>query len=164
MQVMVGKMNKIKIRKARKEDLRQINEIYIEGCIDEGKLQFAHFSRRDAIKDLKKHESFRKKGWKKQLKSRKNLWLVTEIDGKIVGFANADIYHKRGRMNFLYIKKSYRRRGIGKEMTKMRINWLMNKKIKEIEAGAYVKNKPSINNLEKFGFIPTYIKLKKKLK
>lgn len=156
---------KMKIRKAKINDLKQINEIYIEGSIDEGKLQFPHISKKVMIKELKRQMPGRLKGWRKELKSKKNLWIVAEENGKIVGFANADINkNKEGRLTFLYIKRTYRKKGVGKELTKKRISWLKSKKIKRIKSGVYLKNKPSINNLKKAGFKPISLKLELKLK
>ncbi|MEX2017242.1 MAG: GNAT family N-acetyltransferase [Candidatus Pacearchaeota archaeon] len=155
----------MKIRKAKINDLKQINEIYVEGSIDEGKLQFPHVSEKEMEKDLKKHEWRRLKGWKKELKLKNNYWIVAEEKGKIIGFANADIdKSKEGRLTLLYIRRDYRKRGIGMRLTKERINWLKSKKIKRIESGVYLNNKPSINNLKKSGFKPVALKLELKLK
>ena len=162
MQAVVTKM---KIRKANLKDLKQINEIYTEGSIDEGRLQFQHFSKKEMIKDLKKHKWRRIKGWKKELKAKNNFWIVAEENEKIIGFANADIdKDKDGRLTFLYVRREYRKKGVGKKLTKKRIDWLKSKKIKRIESGVYLQNKPSINNLKKLGFKPISIKLQLKLK
>ena len=83
----------------------------------------------------------------------------------MVGFANADINkNKEGRFTMLYIKREFRRKGIGKKLTKERLNWLKKMKARSIEAGRYVKNKASISNLKKFGFKPLSIKMIKELK
>ena len=158
-------VNKMKIRKAELGDLKQIVEIYNEGSIDEGKLQFPHVSRKEMKKELEKQKWRRLKGWRKELKSKKNLWIVAEEKGKIIGFANADIdKDKEGRLTFLYVKRNYRKKGIGEELTKKRISWLKSRRIKRIESGVYLKNKPSINNLKKAGFKPISIKLELKIK
>ena len=71
---------------------------------------------------------------------------------------------KEGRLTFLYVKRNYRKKGIGEELTKKRISWLKSRKIKRIESGIYLRNKPSINNLKKAGFKPISIKLELKIK
>ena len=154
------------IRKAKKDDLKEIDKIYLEGVIDEIRLQFPKRSRLSIIKEMNKAKRERLAGWKKELKSNKSFWIVAEEKGNIVGFANAEIRNKNPSwLTMLYVNKEFRRKGIGKILTKKRIDWLKKKGAKEIGAGMLINNKNSINNLEKFGFKKTYsIKMLKKLK
>ncbi len=153
------------IRKARVYDLKEIDKIYLEGVIDELQLQFPDKSKFQIIKEMNKACKDRLKGFEKEIiSSTKNLWLVAEIEGNIVGFANAEIKNKKeGALTMLYIKRPLRRQGIGKELTVKRIDWLKKKDVKEISAGVLIKNKASLNNLRKLGFKETSIKLVKKV-
>ena len=42
----------MKLRKAKKEDLKEIERIYVEGSIDESKLQFLSISKKEMLKQL----------------------------------------------------------------------------------------------------------------
>ena len=155
----------MRIRKARKEDYKKIGKIYFEATVDEVKLQFPKRSKLSIIKEVNKWKEDRIKEFKKEVYSKNNYWLIAEINGKIIGFANADINkNKEGRFTMLYIKREFRRKGIGKKLTTERLKWLKKMNAKNIEAGPYIKNKSSISNLKKFGFKPISIRMVKKLK
>ncbi|MEK6855187.1 MAG: GNAT family N-acetyltransferase [Nanoarchaeota archaeon] len=154
------------IRKANVEDLDEIDKIYLEGVTDEIKIQFPSRSKSDIIKEMNQARKKRLSGFNKEMKSgKKNLWLVAEINNKIIGFANAEIKDKKeGALTMLYITKPYRKQGIGKRLTSERITWLKKKKVKEISAGILINNINSIKNLENFGFEKTSLKMVKKIK
>ena len=152
---------KINFRKAKKEDFERIDQIYSNGVIDEIQLQYPERSRLSIIRDVNKERKKRLIDWKKELNSQKSYWIVAEKNNKIIGFGNAEIKNKNeGWLTMLYIDRGFRGKGIGKSLTKERINWLKKKKINEIWAGMVIKNKKSINNLKKFGFIPVSIKMR----
>ena len=155
----------MKIRKAKKSDLKEIDKVYFEASFDEVRTQFPKRSKSNIIKELNKWRKDRIKEFKKEINSKNNYWLVAEVNGKVAGFANAEIgKNKEGRLTMLYIKKEFRGKGIGKRLIKERLKWIKSKKVKSIEAGSYIKNKSSISNLKKFGFVPVSIKMVKKLK
>ena len=155
----------MKIRKAKEVDLKKIDKIYLKGVIDEIKLQFPNRSRLSIIQEMTNTRRKRLSGWKKELKSDKSFWIIAEENGNFLGFANAEIKDKnQGWLTMLYVNKEFRRKGIGKILTKERINWLRKNKAKEIYAGMLAKNKNSISNLEKFGFKITSVKMFKRLK
>ncbi len=156
----------MEIRKANLNDLERIDEIYIEGSVDEGKLQFPNTTINEMIKDLKKFKKERIKGWKKELKSKNNYWIVLEDNNFILGFGNAEIKknysHKEGTVTMVYIDKKFRRKGLGKKITKKLILWLKEQKVKNIEAGIYYNNLPSMNMCKKLGFKPISLKMRLK--
>lgn len=154
----------MKIKKAKEGDLREIDEIYLEGVLDEVRLQNPKKTRLSIIRDLNKHKRERLNGWKKELKSRKNLWIVAEEKNKILAFANAEVKGDTGNLTYLYVKKEYRKKGIGKRLTNERLKWLRKKGVKYADSGAFLKNKPSINNLKKFGFKPVAVRMQKELR
>ena len=119
----------MEIRKAKESDLKEMDIIYLEGVIDEIKLQFPKRTKLSIIKEMNKAKIERLNGWKKELKSNKNLWIVAYIDDKIVGFANAEIKKDVGNLTMLYIEKHHRKKGVGKKLTNERIKWLRKKEV-----------------------------------
>ena len=60
----------MKLRKATKKDIEEINRIYVEGAIDEVKLQFPKRTKKDILKEMNKHEEERINGMNKGIKSK----------------------------------------------------------------------------------------------
>ncbi|MDA3836725.1 MAG: GNAT family N-acetyltransferase [Nanoarchaeota archaeon] len=158
-------METVKIRLAKSQDLERIKEIFLAAATDETKSQFPKKSKKDIKTETQGELKNIFKNFKKELKSKNSRWLVAEINLKFVGFANAEIKRKdEGWLAFNYIEKNYRSKGIGKKLTKERINWLKKRKIKYLCATALIKNKKSVNNLRNFGLEPTSFKLQKEIK
>ena len=148
----------MKIRKATAKDLKRIDELYVEGSIDENKYQFPGTSIR---KDLIKHQRSRIQGFRKYMKSPKHHWIVIENKKEILGFGQAWIKDKTtGITESVYIDKKHRKKGAGKKIIKELISWLRKKKVKKIESGAYINNKPSIKLHEKVGFKPFLVRMR----
>ena len=153
----------MKIRKANVSDLRGIDEIYVEGSIDEGKYQFPNISLKEMKKDLDKKQNSRRQGFRRYMKSKKHYWIVAEEKGKIIGFGQVWIKNKdTGITESVYVDRKYRKRGVGKDLMKEMIKWLKNKKLKYIESGAYLRNKPSVKLHEKLGFKPFLVRMRLK--
>ena len=155
----------MKIRKAKKEDIERIDEIYVDGSIREGKLQFPQVSIKEMQQDLNKYKKSRPKGFLEEMKSKNHYWIVAEENGEIVGFGQAWIKTKEiGMLEKVYIDRRGARQGIGLKLLKELEKWLISKRVKFIEAGIYCKNKPSIKLNEKAGYKPISIKMRKKVK
>jgi len=155
----------MKIRKAKKEDIGRIDEIYVDGSIREGKLQFPKISIKEMRQDLNKYKNSRPKGFLKEMKSNNHYWIVAEEKGEIVGFGQAWIKTKEiGMLEKVYVDRRWARQGIGLKLLKELEKWLISKKVKFIEAGIYYKNKPSIKLNEKAGYKPISIKMRKKVR
>ena len=153
----------MKIRKANVSDLRRIDEIYVEGSIDEGKYQFPNISLKEMKKDLDKKQNSRRQGFRRYMKSKKHYWIVAEEKGKIIGFGQVWIKNKdTGITESVYVDRKYRKRGVGKDLMKEMIKWLKNKKLKYIESSAYLRNKPSVKLHEKLGFKPFLVRMRLK--
>jgi len=153
----------MKIRKATLKDLKRIDEIYVEGSIDEGKYQFPNVSAKEMKKDLRKKEKERLKGWRRDMKSKKHYWIVAEEKNQIKGFGQAWLKRKdKGIVESVYVNKKYRRKRIGKKIISELINWLKKNKMKYIESGIYLKNKPSIKLHKKSGFKPISLTMRLK--
>ncbi len=160
----MGRVIKMKIRRVVVGDLERIDEIYVEGSIDEGILQFSEVKVKEILKDLKRFKKKRIDGWKNELKSKNNYWIVWEEKGFLFGFGNAEIKknydYKEGVISMVYVDRRFRGKGIGKKILKELIYWLKTNKVKYIEAGFYYNNKPSIEMHKKFGFKPISLKMR----
>ncbi len=156
----------MKTRKAKKEDIRRIDEIYVDGSIREGKLQFPKIPIKEIKKDLEKYKTSRPKGFLEEMKSKNHYWIVAENEeGGIVGFGQAWIKTKEiGMLEKIYVDRKAARQGIGLKLLKELEKWLISKKVKFIEAGIYCKNTPSIKLNEKAGYEPISVKMQKKVK
>jgi L-amino acid N-acyltransferase YncA len=155
----------IKIEKAKEKDLKKIKEIFLAGAQDEIKLQYPKKTKEKINEELKGEIKKIFKDYKKELTSSNNYWIVAKVNNEVIAFANAQIKNKdEGWLEFNYVKKEYRRKGIGKKLTKNRVEWLKKKKVKYLCSKAFLKNKPSLNNLKKFGLKPVMIKVQKEMK
>ena len=156
---------KMNIQKAKEKDLKKIKEIFLAGAIDETRLQYPKKSLKKIEKDLKEEMKNIFKEYKKEIKSPKSYWIIVKEKEKIIAFANAVIKRKNeGWLEFNYVDKAYRRKGIGKKLTIKRIDWLKNKEIKSFYSKTFIKNNKSLDNLKKFGFKPVMLKVEKIIK
>jgi|SRR3989344_3933297 len=147
----------MKIRKATSKDLEEIDKIYVDGSIDEGKLQFPKVSKNEMIKDLERYRKNRLKGFKEKLLSNKNYWVVAIERDKIIGFGQAEIKNYEDDSNYgevekVYIKKEFRKKGIARILVKELIGWLKKEGTKAIGARVYSGNNPLIRFFGKMGF------------
>lgn len=154
---------KMKIKRAKKEDVNEIDRIYVEGSIDERKYQFPDISVKETKKDLVRHQNTRKQGLRRNLNNKKHYWIVVEEKNKIIGFGQAWIKNKNtGITESVYVYKKYRKLGVGKKIMKELIKWLKKRKLKYIESSAYIKNKPSVKLHEGLGFKPFLLRMRLK--
>lgn len=153
----------MKIRKARKEDIKRINEIYVEGSIQEVKLQFPNKLVKKIKKELDKYRNIRIKSFSQEIKLKNNYWVIAEEEKEIIGFGQALLMKGKGRLEKIYIDKKWVRQGIGYRLLRELERWLISRKVKVIEAGIYYKNIPSIKLNEKAGYNPISITLQKKI-
>ncbi len=144
-----------KIRKINVKDLSRIDEIYVNGTIDEIKLQFPKNSKNKTLRDLNKTKKERLNNWKKDIKSRKNYWIIAENNGEIIGFGQSWIKRKNlGIVESVYTDRKHRKKGVGKKIVLELIKWLKKNHINNIETRVHLKNKPSIKLHKKLGFKP----------
>lgn len=153
----------MKIRRGKKQDTISMDEIYVDAHIDESKLQFPKVSKKVMRDDMIKKQRSRRAKMKKSIINKKNYYLIAEEKGEIIGFGHAYIKSKdTGILESIYIKKQYRRKGIGKKIAKELIKWLKKKKFKYIESNALIKNKASLKLQEKMGFKPYFVRTRLK--
>jgi len=153
----------MKIRKATLKDLEEVDKIYVEGSLYEGRLQFPKVSKKEMVKELNKARRDRLISFRRELKDKKHFWIVAIENNNIIGIGNAWIKSKdTGMIGQVFITKRFRGKGFGTAIMKNLIKWLKGKKKKYIESGIYWNNKPSIKFHEKLGFKPIVLKMKLK--
>ncbi len=153
----------MKNRKAKEGDLLAIDKLYVEGNIDEGKLQFPNVPIKEKKKSLDKYQNSRRQGFRKYMKSKKHYWIVAEDKKEIIGFGQAWIKNKdTGITESVYIDRKYRKSGVGEKIMKDMIKWLKKHKLKYIESSSYTKNTPSIKLHKKLGFKPLLLRMRLK--
>ena len=94
------------------------------------------------------------------LKSKKNLMLVAEDNGKVIGGGFCKIEKEpnwsknknRGHIGVLFVEKEYRRKGIGSRIIDELVKWLKKKNITDVRIQVYSKNTNAINAYKKYGF------------
>jgi L-amino acid N-acyltransferase YncA len=155
----------MEIRKAQIKDLKNIDEVYKEGIIDEEKSSSPRKSKREILKELNKSKKDRLKGFSKAIRSSKEKVLVYEKNGRIVGFGVAVLKgRKRGaELALIYLRKTCRKKGIGSRIVKELMKWLKEKGEKEVFVTMDVANKASINLHKKVGFKESILFMKRKL-
>src|SRR3989344_7750335 len=154
------------IRKAKIKDLREIDEVYKEGILDEEKNQFPKKNKKEILNDLNNSKKYRLKEFRKAISSSKEKILVCEDNKKIIGFGDAVLSNnKRGaEIALVYLRGEYRKKGLGSEIVKNLLKWLKHNKENKVGVTMDITNKASINLHKKFGFMETAIIMQKKLK
>ena len=96
----------------------------------------------------------------KYISSRRKIFLVLEIQGKVVGYVNGylvennEIYYKEpvAYLDCLCIDKSVRKQGLGKKLLDEFINAVKKQGIKYVKLNAFENNIPAVNLYKKEGF------------
>ncbi|MBW2992997.1 GNAT family N-acetyltransferase [Candidatus Woesearchaeota archaeon] len=152
----------MEIRKATLKDYEQLKEMKMDFMLEEYKL---------FDKDINKR--YPKVGMprqlKKNLKSKKVGFFMALDRGKAVGFIGGEIekahpfwrFKRVGYLFNLYVIPSYRRKGMGKELTKAILDWFKKRKIKWIKLHVYANNPRAHSLYKKLGFKDFLIELKK---
>jgi len=157
----------MKIKKAKLKDIPKIEEIFVKGITDEGKLQFSKKKLKEFLEDIKKFKRKRLNEFKKNIKSTLSYVIVVEEKEEIIGFGSADVLKenkKFGATPMIYVEKEFRKKGVASKIKKELLKWLKSKKVKYVSTGMFIKNKPSINLNKKFGFKIVALRMQKDLK
>ncbi len=142
----------MKIRKATTKDIERINEIYSEGALQEIKLQYHKYSNTKISEEVEFEIKKHKKTIRKNLKAKKQHWVVLEEKEKVLGFGSLYIWRDKAVIESVYISKEYQKKGYGTIILKYLINWIKLNKVKHIESNLFIKNKPSLKLHQKLGF------------
>lgn len=140
----------INIRRAKPSDIGNLNRFQHE---------LAEFEKKftPAIKNMKNIEYY---DLARLIKSPKILFLVAEVKKNLIGCCFGEIENKRGWQKYkqggyiglIFIKKEFRRNGIGKSLVHEVIRWFRSKRIRDIRLDVYCKNKAAIDSYKKIGF------------
>ena len=153
----------MKFRKATIKDIEKINEIYSEGVLQEITLQYPKYSKKKIKEKVRYEIKEHNKTIRKNLRDKKQYWVVLEEKGKIIGFGSAYIKEKnKGTIENVYIEKASHKKGYGKKTLKYLIRWLKSKKVKVIESNFLIGNKPSLRLHESLGFKPYLLRVRLK--
>lgn len=162
--LIIGEVDKIKIRKAEKKDTAILKNLLWESLKEEWKF--------NSDIDLKSGKIFLNKNLRMLFKNKKeHTKFLAEENGKIVGFIGGNIEKKNkfyktrriGAIYDLFVEEKYRGKGIGTKLIKKFILWLKANKIKLIELDVSPKNKTAIKLYERLGFKESSIQLRKKI-
>ncbi len=160
------------IRKAKKKDLEQVYGLFLQLAEVEDKS--AKKIGKFAFNIRTKKKSFEKGVKKDMLKAfsdRKSIYLVAEIDGKLVGYAygsyfkDVNIYFKtsiRAKAKALVVDKKHRGTGIAKALAAERQKWFKSKKCEYVFLTVFATN-PAIGFHEKQGYKPYVLEMGQKL-
>ena len=96
---------------------------------------------------------------------------IAIIDEKIVGMILAQyfkplpisLYKKKGYISNLFIKKEFRKKGIGKKLVETVIDWLKRNKTEHVTLEIHKDNKSALELYHKMGFNDYTVKLSKKI-
>lgn len=154
---------KVKIRRARKEDLKKIDEIYVNASKEEVSTQFFGKQLKETLKSFEKHKQDRINGFKKSIKDKKQYFIIALENNLIIGFGQVVLNNKKAKIEKVYVDKNYRRKGVATKIVKKIITWLKKQKVTDVNTGIFVHNKPSIKLHEKLGFKQITINMWRKL-
>lgn len=113
-------MDKVVIRKMRKEDLKVVSEIAM--------LANPHATKEKYSKHLLEI-----------LKENPDLSFVAVCNGKIIGYVQADLYDDEAVLEDIAVEKEYQGKGIGKMLLNKELNALKKKKVKAVLAEVHYK-------------------------
>ncbi len=151
----------ITLRKAAAQDLPILEEFQKKLAVFENSFDRCILKR----KDMKAYNL------KKMIKSPKVHFLVTKMEGKIIGCGFGEIKKDEewvakkyiGYIEFLYVHERFRRKGIGKEIIRNLIAWFKKKGIKDIRLEVYAENKRAMKAYKKCGFQDLIMEMKYKV-
>jgi ribosomal protein S18 acetylase RimI-like enzyme len=153
---------RISIRKAGKNDIDILAEMNREFQISEKKVS-DKYKRIESVGALKKRIA-------SQIYNKNFTFLIATYDDGPAGFAKGLIesypkdYEGLGKIGFvsiIYIRKKFRRKGIGTKLYKMMIREFHKKRIKMIIVFHYASNRPAIGFVKKLGFKVHSLELRK---
>lgn len=154
----------MKIRKASIKDLGQVHALLIEMYTGERDNLDPHLKKPLKVRD------YYTKLLKERLSDEDSQVLVAEDDGELAGFSIAYLLEAELRepsdkayIRTIYVRKDYRKKGVGADMLEKIESWARNKKAGWIEADAYVANKDGLAFWETQGFKPLFTLITKKL-
>jgi len=107
--------------------------------------------------------------FKRILRDKKKLYLVAICGKEIIGFAIAEIAHKKyqevkvveGTIARLYVTKKFRGKGVSTLLLKRIQHWFNAKKVKYVDICVLAKNIKAMDVYKKWGFKPFVVVMQK---
>ena len=156
----------MKIRKAQISDLKEIDEIYREGVLDEEKPNLLKKTKKEISIDLNNSKKERLCRFREAIFSSKESFLICEEDMKIIGFGGASLSSKKrnAEITLIYVRKECRQGGVGKKILNELMKWLQEKGESKVNVTMDITNNASINLHKQAGFEKAIIIMQKRLK
>ena len=161
------------IRKAKKKDVNQVYNILLEMIRSE---DTSSKIVSNSLLDLRKRRSDFIKSAKQELirefKEKKSIYLIAEIDNKILGYVRGSIIEdkdpffktvKIGHLNALVVLKQYSGKGIASKLNISIEKWFKENKCSQIHLEVF-ENNPAIQIYEKWNYKTFNRKMVKNLK
>jgi len=154
----------IKIRPAKIKEAKEVAKLNVE--------LMKHHLRYGEIYKIKKNAlSISKKWHEKAPRSPNTLLLVAEIDGKIVGYAKANIRKRPpiytvvewGDISDIYVQPKFRKSGIAKKFMEEIFKWFKKKKMKYVDLYVAADNQVAQMLWKKYKFNEYFKKMYRKI-
>lgn len=152
---------KVKIRKFKKSDLKNINKLVME--LDRYESEWWPYAVVSQNKSLR---------WLKSRLKKNRAEIFLALDGKkLIGFALGWVeksdYHTRikkwGYLSHIYVSPKYRRKGIGMLLVKKMIGWFKKNKMKYITLWVFWQNDLGKKVWRSLGFKESEILMQKRI-
>ena len=136
----------MKIRKAKLEDIERIHEL------DKESVEYHKKFDKDFYTVSNKWWNIKKDSQIKAIKSSRDLILVAEDEGDVVGYIWGYIENKIGKIQELIVTSKSRGKGVGTNLINEMLKYFKEKKCEISEIEVNVENEPTIKTYEKAGF------------
>lgn len=152
----------MEIRKATQKDVEILSQMNYEFNLSEKKVS-------DKYMKVKSINYFRKR-IKEHLKKRDMIFLIAEHGENVVGFSKGLVesykkdYEKLDKVGFIaitYVRKNYRKKGVGRKLSNYMISELKKRKVKMVTVFHYASNKVAVEFAKHRGFKQHAIELRK---
>ena len=155
----------MKIREATIKDLKEIDDVYMEGILYEEKNQSSGKKKKEILIELNNSKDDRLNGFKKAITSPKSKLLVCNKGRKIIAFGNATLSNKKrsAEITLIYVKMKYQKKGIGSNLLNELLKWIKIKGEDKVYVTMDDRNDASISLHKKAGFKRNAIFMEKKL-
>ena len=143
------------LRKAKKKDFESYLKLRTAATREYSKLigKKLHIEPRNNVK----------RDFYKSLSSGKFVLLIFEDKGAIVAYLNGSFNGEKGIIDYLYVDKKYRGRGVAKSLINKFLSMLKSKKIKLCKLKVNVKNRLAIGLYKNLGFKVSSYEMNKKV-
>lgn len=158
----------LNIRKATKDDLEIIDELYVSNSVEEVKKQFPKRTKKSILDEFKELKKSRKNSFLAELRKSNGIFVIAEDNEDIVGFGQGIVEQsyggKMGLLDKIYLNKNSRGKGFGTKIAQHLMQEMKKQNIDFFEWRCYNSNKNSINLAEKLGMKSFSMRFRKNIK